>query len=431
MVSAGTGVGKGGRSRQPLVGCIADDLTGATDIAATFASRGMTTQLLIGSGPWAESGDAEAIVVALKSRTSLAAVAVADSLASMKALADRGASSFIFKYCSTFDSTSQGNIGPVAEALLAEVDQDLVTFCPSFPANGRTVVDGQLLVDGIPLDKSSMRSHPLTPMRCADVVTLLQPQVNGRVEAVGLNTVRRGPDALRARLRELAASGVRFAVVDAVVNADLETIGQATSHLPLVTGSSAVALGFPATSPDAGLKGRGSWMPSPGAALVVAGSCSAATLRQVETFASRHSSYRLDVPNLLAGNDEVAGAVAWSRTQPPGKPLLIYSSEIQPDRALTVPASHLGAASQIEGALAEVAAQVVAERRVRRLIVAGGETSGAVAARLGISAVEIGPLIAPGVPWTYWRGDWDVAVAFKSGNFGSDDFFERALEVIA
>lgn len=410
------------------VGCIADDLTGATDIAATLSARGLRTELLIGPGPWPVAGGAQASVIALKSRTAPVDQAVAESLAGLEALVARGAPSFIFKYCSTFDSTPEGNIGPVGEALLDRLGQDLLPVCPSFPANGRTVENGQLLVHGVPLDRTGMASHPLTPMRSADVARLLEPQVRGRVGRVELADVRAGSALLRQRFRELAVQGVRFAVLDAVLDTDLEAIGAAASELALVSGSSAVALSFPAV--PAGLEPAAAALSrEAGGSLVVAGSCSVATLEQVESFAARHPSHRLDVSGLLLGEDAAGAAVEWARAQSPAEPILVYSSSPASELEAMDPSTRARASVAVERALAEVAARVLGEREISKLIVAGGETAGAVAAGLGVSTVEIGPLIDPGVPWTVWRGESELAIAFKSGNFGAPDFFDKALEV--
>jgi uncharacterized protein YgbK (DUF1537 family) len=418
-----------------LLGCVADDLTGASDIALMLKRGGMRVVQVIGVPDGALPADADAVVVALKSRTIPAAEAVAQSLAAAKALQAAGARQLVFKYCSTFDSTDQGNIGPVAEALLALTGAAITTFCPAFPANRRTVYRGHLFVGDRLLSESPMRDHPLTPMRDPDLVRVLARQTKIHVGLVDLDTVRAGAPAIAARLAALAKEGVRFAIVDAVSDADLVTLGEACTDLPLVTGGSGIALGLPQNFRRAGLLAphadEAKMTAPPGRAAILAGSCSAATRGQVAAAtAAGIPSFRLTPHALIAGTQSPASVLDWVRQQPADAPILVYSTA-EPEEVTRVQ-ENLGrerAAGLVEETLAEVARGLVASG-VTRLIVAGGETSGAVVGGLGVKAIEIGPEIDPGVPWTRTRDGAPLALALKSGNFGAPDFFLKAWSLL-
>jgi uncharacterized protein YgbK (DUF1537 family) len=421
----------------PLLGCIADDFTGATDLANTLVRGGMRTIQTIGvPGPGWDGGEADALVVALKSRTIPAAEAVAQSLAALAWLRARGTEQHFFKYCSTFDSTDQGNIGPVADALLDALGARLTILCPAFPTNGRTVYLGHLFVGETLLSDSPMRHHPLTPMTDANLVRVLARQTPRPVGLVAHATVRQGAAAIEAELGRLADRGVAHAVVDALTDEDLLAIGRAVRALPLVTGGSGVALGLPANFVRAGRLATGGVADAlprvDGRAAVIAGSCSEATRRQVAVMAKRHPTIALDPlatpdPSALAERalGEAAPHLAAER------PVLV-SSSAAPEHVAAVQAAlgREGASRILEEAMARVAAGLVA-RGVRRLIVAGGETAGAVVQALGVTALRIGPQIDPGVPWTVGLGGHaPIALALKSGNFGQPDFFLRALAAL-
>ncbi len=418
-----------------LLGCIADDLTGAADHANTLVRQGMRTVQAIGV-PDEETvlPDADAVVVALKSRTMPATQAVAQSRAALAWLRHAGARQFLFKYCSTFDSTDAGNIGPVADALLADLGARFTIACPAFPENGRTIYQGHLFVGDRLLSESSMRDHPLTPMRDADLVRVLGRQTRAHVGLVSYVVVRQGAPAIEAAFAALADSGTVHAVVDALDEQNLLDIGTACTGLRLVTGGSGIALGLPATFRRQGLLGDSGSADrisvSGGPAAVVAGSCSAATLAQIERMKQSCPALALD-PLALAGKKDAAGeALAWARDRLAAGPLLVYASA--PPAEVARVQAELGrekAGALVEQALAEIAAGLVAAG-LRRLVVAGGETSGAVVQRLGIKALRIGPQIDPGVPWTESLGDPRLALALKSGNFGAPDFFLRALEML-
>ena len=417
-----------------LLGCIADDLTGASDLALMLARNGLRTVQTIGV-PDATAPEAEAVVVALKSRTIPASDAIGQSLQALRWLQQAGARQFFFKYCSTFDSTPAGNIGPVADALLDALGADFTIACPAFPANQRTVYLGHLFVGSVLLSDSGMRTHPLTPMTDPNLVSVLAKQTSHKVGLVPFADVEAGPEAVRAAFARLRGDGVRHAIVDAVTERHLRTIGTAASDLILLTGGSGVAMGLPENFRTRGLvPARPSITPLPpgwGHAAVLAGSCSPATLGQIEAMRSRHPAFAVDAFDLAAGKDVAAAALAWAVPKLAHGPVLIYASA-PPEKVARIQ-EQLGRAESgalIEHALARIAQGLIAAG-VGRLVVAGGETSGAVVNALGVKALQIGPEIDPGVPWTMSLNAPGLFLALKSGNFGGRDFFQKAFEVLA
>ena len=414
-----------------LLGCIADDFTGATDLANTLTRQGMSTVVLLGV-PADELAvpDADAVVIALKSRSIPAEQAVSMSLAALSWLRRAQARQYFFKYCSTFDSTDRGNIGPVAEALLAALVSDFTIACPAFPTNKRTVYRGYLFVGDVLLSDSSMRDHPLTPMTDSSLVRVLQRQSKGRVGLIPHEAVREGRAAIRQSMRELRMQGIRLAIADALSDGDLIELGAACSDLALITGGSGMALGLPRNFGKAALDDRtaASGLPvASGVSAVLAGSCSAATQRQVD-YMKRHCEwFEIDPIALREESDVAQKAAEWARLHLGKRPILIYSTAdagaVEKVQA-ALGREHAGAL--VEQAMGQVAKQLV-EAGVRRLVVAGGETSGAVVSALGIRGLRIGPEIDPGVPWTVSIGEERLALALKSGNFGTDDFFLKAL----
>jgi len=413
-----------------LLGCIADDLTGATDLANTLVRQGMRTVQLIGVPAMGEPlPEADAIVVALKSRTIPAAEAVALSRAALERLKDAGARQYFFKYCSTFDSTDHGNIGPVADALLADLGATFTIACPAFPENKRTIYLGHLFVGDLLLSDSSMRTHPLTPMTDANLVRVLARQTPHKVGLAAFKEVQAGSAALRAALDALAAKGARHVVVDAVGDADLTIIGEAVGDDLLVTGGSGVALGLPAAYRRRGLlphKANAAALPSvEGAAAVLAGSCSAATLGQIAAFKGPH--FHLDTDAACRGEPVAEAALAWAKPKLGNAPILLSTSDTpEAVKALQTKYGVEKSSQAIERAMASLA-QGLAAANVRRFVVAGGETSGAVVSALGVTSLRIGPEIDPGVPWTASIGDKPLLLALKSGNFGAPDFFTKAF----
>jgi len=418
-----------------LLGCIADDFTGATDLANNLVRAGMRTVQTIDVPDATLKIDADAVVVALKSRTIDPADAVAQSLAALDRLRAMGCRQFYFKYCSTFDSTDRGNIGPVAEALMQALGTDFTIACPAFPAAGRTIFRGHLFVGDQLLSDSGMRDHPLTPMTDANLVRVLQRQTSRKVGLLRYDTLAAGVDATSEAIARLRADGVGIAIVDATSDADLMTMGEAFAALPLVTAGSGVAIGLPQNFRRAGLLPAEPPAPAlpqvPGPAVVLSGSCSQATLGQVEQWRARYPAYRIDPMRLARGEGVVAEAVAFAReAQAKGGTALVYASAAPDEvRAVQQQFGRDAAGSMIESAFADVARAMRASG-TRRFVVAGGETAGAVVQALEVKALRIGPQIDPGVPWTETVGDEPAAITLKSGNFGAPDFFAKALALL-
>ncbi|MEP6875437.1 MAG: 3-oxo-tetronate kinase [Burkholderiales bacterium] len=420
-----------------LLGCIADDFTGATDLANNLVRAGMRTVQTIGV-PDDDTAplQADAIVVALKSRTIAPADAVAQSLAALRYLQRQGVQQVYFKYCSTFDSTPQGNIGPVTEALLDALGSRFTIACPAFPENQRTVFKGHLFVGDQLLSDSGMRDHPLTPMRDANLVRVLQQQTARKVGLVAYDVVARGTQAVRARFEALQADGAAIAVVDAISNDDLLRIGPALAGMPLVTAGSGIAIGLPGNWGLSGARAADTLPPASGLQAVVSGSCSVATNAQVQHFMhAGRPGFAIDPLALAAGNDVVGDALAWAAPQLAAGPVLVYATaEASAVKAVQQQLGVAAAGEMVERALSAIAVGLV-ERGVRQLVVAGGETSGAVVQGLHIRQMTIGPQIDPGVPWTAARSSAcsgePLHLALKSGNFGSTDFFSKAFDRIA
>ena len=417
-----------------ILGCIADDFTGATDLANTLTRRGMHTVQTIGI-PQGAAPEADAIVVALKSRTAAAAEAVQQSLAACRWLKAHGARQIFFKYCSTFDSTDDGNIGPVADALLDELESSFTIACPAFPENGRSIYLGHLFAGNDLLSDSSMRNHPLTPMRDSNLVRVLGRQTKHKTGLVPYKIVKAGAPAIADAFAALIAEGVRHAIVDALEDKDLENIGAAASALPLITGGSGIAIGLPANYRMARLipnrDGVAALAAVKGPGVVLSGSCSAATLAQVECFAAKHPAMSIDPEKLAQSPEaEIAALLDWAKSKLTSGPALIYASAA-PEKVAAVQAKfgREQAGAMIEKAIARIA-KGLAQAKVRRFVIAGGETSGAVVSALKVEALEIGPQIAPGVPATLSYGTPRYALALKSGNFGGPDFFMEALEAL-
>jgi 3-dehydrotetronate 4-kinase len=419
-----------------LLGAVADDFTGATDLCSMLVRGGMRTVQLIGvPGPDQAVPDVDAVVVALKSRTAPVRQAVDESLAALRWLRKAGAKQFFFKYCSTFDSTDKGNIGPIADAFVQALDCGFALACPAFPTNNRSVYLGYLFAGGVLLNESGMENHPLTPMTDANLVRVLSRQTDGSVGLVPFVTVDKGTGAIRDAMTRLKEQGRRYAIVDAITDAHLMAIGEAASRHALITGGSGVAMGLPANFKAAGLlqdaEAAGGLPPVEGASAVLAGSCSRATLAQLG-FARGH------LPvfefNALATPDAGAlaeAALAWCEGKIGEKPVVIAASA-PPDKvaALQAKLGRDGAGALLEDAVARVAAGLV-ERGVRRMVVAGGETSGAVVKQLGVASLRIGDEIDPGVPWTLASGSGsEMLLALKSGNFGGTDFFLKSFQVL-
>jgi len=418
-----------------LLGAVADDFTGATDLASMLTRGGMRTILKLGAPEPGEGVPAaEAVVVALKSRTAPVAEAVAESLAAWRWAAAGGARQCYFKYCSTFDSTPAGNIGPVAEALMAETGATQIVYCPAFPENGRTIYQGKLFVFDQLLSESGMRNHPLTPMTDADLRRVLAAQLSGgaKVGLVRFAAVEKGAEAVRAKLDALAAEGVAHVVVDALTDAHLAALGRACAGMALVTAGSGLGLALPANFAAEGRLAGGAADALPevgGPILLLSGSCSAATNAQVARWeADGGPTLRLDPLALAEGTQSAEKAMDWLGAQG-GVPALIAATQ-PPDRVRDAQ-ERLGrerAAALVEETLSMIA-EAAYGSECNRFVVAGGETSGAVAKALGAERLAVGPSIAPGVPWCTTVGPDPVALALKSGNFGAETFFADAVRM--
>jgi uncharacterized protein YgbK (DUF1537 family) len=420
------------------LGCIADDYTGASDLANTLTRCGLRTVQTIGvPADDLSLPDVDAVVVSLKSRSIEASLAVMRSRASEKWLRGRGADHVLFKICSTFDSTDAGNIGPVMDALRAGSGDAVVLVTPAFPATGRTVYQGNLFVGAVPLNESSLKDHPLNPMHDSNLVRVLARQSKSKIGLVDLAVVTRGADAVRAKLAELSKQGVGAAIIDAVFDPDLEAIGAVALDHRLSVGASGLGLGLARALVASGrvrpnVSGTMAGAPVGGQAACLAGSCSQATLQQVANAERVMPVLHLDPEQIIAGRDEARRAVAWAKERIENGPVLIVSSSTPAD-VLALQSRHGrdAAGHAIEQAMADLAAGLV-EAGARRLVVAGGETSGAVVDRLQIPAFLVGAEISAGVPVlrTISASVGEMLIALKSGNFGGPEFFSDALSLM-
>jgi uncharacterized protein YgbK (DUF1537 family) len=429
-----------------LLGCIADDFTGATDLANNLVRAGMRAIQTIGIPTAPLTSDVDVVVIALKSRTIPAADAVAQSVTALHWLQAQGAQQIYFKYCSTFDSTSEGNIGPVTEALMQAMGTDFTIATPAFPDNGRTVFKGHLFVGDVLLNESGMQHHPLTPMTDPNLVRVMQSQCASPVGLIDFKTVAQGETAIRARIEVLKSQGCRMAVVDALSNDDLLRLGPALRDMPLLTAGSGVAIGLPANFGLTPTPTTSALPRAQGKQAVIAGSCSTATQKQVAYFKAQGlPTLALDstqlVQNDAAHQLVVEAALSWAKTQLTmsadfNGPVLIYSTAL-PEAVKAIQAQYgvhvVG--DRVEQALARIA-HGLRQLGVAQLIVAGGETSGACVQALGINQLQIGMQIDPGVPWCHALSDADggaagLHISLKSGNFGSEDFFVKAFHQLA
>ena len=419
-----------------LLGVIADDLTGATDVALMLSREGMRVVQTVGVPEHGKPlPEADAVVVSMKSRTNPVAEAIDWSLQACEALLAAGASQILFKYCSTFDSTDQGNIGQVAEALMKRLGSRVTIACPAFPENGRSVYQGHLFVGSVLLSDSPMKDHPLTPMRESNLVRVLQRQTAFPVHLLAQQTVAQGVEVVRAALTQSAQDGPVMVVADAISNQDLRILGEAMADQPLLTGGSGIALGLPDNFRRQGrlsaqMKASAFVAPK-GRAVILSGSCSAATQAQVAYAQTKGvPSLALDPLAIAQARQTADQVVDWALAEGQDGPCLIYSTATpQAVKAIQDQLGRDQSGALIEHLLATVA-QRLSEGGVRRFVVAGGETSGAVVQGLGVSMLAIGPEIDPGVPWTLAADGKPLALALKSGNFGAQDFFLKALAML-
>ncbi|MCW1409883.1 four-carbon acid sugar kinase family protein [Rhizobium sp. 1AS11] len=422
-----------------FLGSIADDYTGASDLANTLTKNGLRTVQTVGiPDPSLALPDVDAVVVSLKIRSVPASDAVAAAASAERWLRQRGAGHVLYKICSTFDSTDAGNIGPVTEALSDAAGGGVVLVTPAFPETGRTVYLGHLFVGGQPLNESPLKDHPLNPMHDANLVRVLTRQSRNAVGLIDLTTIAAGPGAVKMRLDAFRTAGVTAVIADAIFERDLETLGEVALETPVSTGASGLGLGLARALVRSGRISSGgattadAIRPVGGLSAIVAGSCSKATLRQLDIAERSMPVLRLDPERLLAGADEITAAISWAGERIAAGPVVIAASAA-PETVSRLQSLYGREASghAIETATSIIAAELV-ERGVRRLVIAGGETSGAAVDRLAIPAFLIGPEIAPGVPVlrTVGNAQGDMLLALKSGNFGGEDFFTAALAMM-
>jgi uncharacterized protein YgbK (DUF1537 family) len=414
-----------------LLGAIADDFTGASDLANTLAKGSMATTQFVGVPAGDAPDDCEAGVVALKTRSIAPEDAVRQSLEAAEWLKAQGCEQFLFKYCSTFDSTPKGNIGPVAEALLDRLGADLAVVCPVFPATGRRLFMGHLFVGGRLLSESGMEKHPLTPMTDPNIRRWLRLQTKGEVGLITLDTVRAGPQALADAFDAERRKGVQLVVTDAVADSDLVALGAALAGHRLVTGGSGIALGLPENFRRAGkLAGKSkAEAVAKGPAVVLCGSCSTASQRQVGVYLQSHPGLALDPARLMDGSMTVDNAAAWVAAQNGTVPIVYSTADPGSVESAQRSFGREEIAAKVEYFFASLVRRLV-DGGVRRVVVGGGETSGAVVEALGITSMSIGEEIDPGVPALVADRNGPLGLALKSGNFGADDFFEKAVERI-
>jgi 3-dehydrotetronate 4-kinase len=411
-----------------LLGCIGDDFTGSSDLGNTLTKAGMRVTQYVGVPDGPAASDVEAGIVSLKSRSIPVEQAVKLSLQALDWLRAQGCTQFLFKYCSTFDSTPEGNIGPVAEALAEALGATQVLVCPAFPAAGRSIYQGHLFVTDKLLSESGMQNHPLTPMTDPDIRRWLGHQIKGSVGHIPAQVVMQGADTIRKRMQSEDAAGHRLLVADAITDDDLITLGQAAADLPLITGGSGIAMGLPANFRAKGLLSAQTtgWTGQGGPAAILSGSCSNATRGQVAEHAKTNPTVEVTADQVMSGEVTARTLADWALAQ--GNLPLIYTSA---DPVVVADAQNRFGkdiiAAKIEALFADLARALVAGG-ITRLISAGGETSGAVVEGLGLSALQIGPEIDAGVPMI--RASDSLVLALKSGNFGGPDFFARAAALM-
>ncbi|MEW4487885.1 3-oxo-tetronate kinase [Thalassoglobus sp. JC818] len=424
--------------RGPVLGCIADDVTGATDLATNLVQGGLRVTQFLGVPTQKALREvaADAVVIALKTRSIPVSEAIAESVASLNAMRASGIGRFYFKYCSTFDSTPQGNIGPVAEALMDELKVSQAIFCPAFPANGRTVYQGHLFVYQKLLNESGMENHPLNPMTDSNLIRVLEQQSTRSVGLIDYSTIEAGPEQIRAELKKLADENIQLIISDSCDEQHLQSLAKVAADAPLITGGSGLGRYLGEMYRETGVVENHKREAVPptvtGRSLVLAGSCSTMTNRQVARMKVFAPAFQIDVRQLMDDSERLLEEVIeWSNSHDPSIPLLVFSSALpETVQQLQQEFGTEGVADKIERFHASFAQHMVNECGVRRLILAGGETSGAVVRQLGISQLQIGPAICPGVPWTTSDSEPSLALALKSGNFGSEHFFREALEML-
>lgn len=416
-----------------ILGCIADDLTGATDLAMMLVREGMKTVQIVGEpSDKTPIPDADAVVIALKSRSIPANEAVKISLASCEWLQRAGAKQVFFKYCSTFDSTNEGNIGPVTDALMSKLNCPYTIVCPSFPENGRTVYRGHLFVNNVLLSESSLRNHPLNPMHDSNLNRVLSAQSHAHISNIYVEDIEKGAEAISKIMQANHKASSSIYVVDATNDHHLRSIGRACKNLPLITGGSAVAQNLPYNFRKDGLLSPTEdyhlFKPPQGSSVILSGSCSEATRNQVNFAKSRIPHFHINALDVLDGKSVVNEALTWAKAELKNNQTVLIYSSADPEEVDKIQnkRGRIEVGSKVEAVLSDIARQLKSDG-IRRFIIAGGETSGAVIEALGINTMEIGPEIDPGVPWTKSIEKRPLAIALKSGNFGTEDFFIKSI----
>lgn len=407
------------------LGAIGDDFTGSSDLGLTLAEGGMRTVQYVGVPSQSAAPDVDAGIVALKSRSIPAEEAVRQSLEALHWLQEQGCQQILFKYCSTFDSTPEGNIGPVMDALIDALGTEApVIVCPAFPATGRTVYQGHLFVQDKLLSESGMENHPLNPMTDPDLRRFLSLQTRRKVGHLPLEKISAGQ--ARKTLLDEAEAGRQIVICDAVRNVNLLRLGEAARGFPLITGGSGIGLGLPSVL-GIDPKAAEHWSGVSGRALVLSGSCSIATRGQIAAHKAEGGDQRkVEAADILDGANP-ADLLDWAESCA-GLPLIYTSDDPAAIKETQARFGREQSAEAIETFFASLARQAV-ERGFTRIISAGGETSGAVVGAINASALRIGPKIDPGVPAVKIEGR-KVALALKSGNFGAEDFFFKAARIL-
>jgi uncharacterized protein YgbK (DUF1537 family) len=420
-------------ARNPLIfGAVADDLTGGAELAAMLVARGVRTRFSI--GPVGARGERhEAHVIALKTRVAAPTRAVAQTLAAAEALLAESARQIFFKYCATFDSTPVGNIGPCAEALMDRLGVRQTLFCPALCELDRTVYQGHMFGGAQLLGESAKRFDPLTPMTDSNLVRVLQAQSRRKAGLVSYEAVDAGPDAVQAACERLERDDAQLLLVDALCERHLATIAATAVDWPLLTGNSSIAAHLPPLWLQKGLIPEFSTAALPavqGPGAVLAGSVASQTLGQLDRFARRHSVFTLDLERAFAGDDVIGEAVVFARQAIANGSLFAVTTAVQQKRVNELQArfGREATAAKAETFLSAVAKAIVFELGVRRLIVAGGETSGAVAAALGLVDIEVGPYEGPGLNRAIASSPSPLGLMLKSGKLGGDGIFEKALD---
>ncbi|KHN51548.1 3-oxo-tetronate kinase [Pectobacterium fontis] len=412
------------------LGVIADDFTGATDIASFLVNNGLPTVQLNGVPPSDFKVETQAVVISLKSRSCPPEQAVADSLKALAWLQQQGCQQFYFKYCSTFDSTAKGNIGPVTDALLEQLGETQTIISPALPVNGRTVYQGHLFVMDQLLSESGMRHHPVTPMTDSNLMRVMEQQATGRSGLVPYAVMDQGAEAVTQRLAQLKEQGVRYVVLDTLNEQHLLTQGKALRDMKLVTGGSGLAIGLARQWADSATEigsATEAGKPQPGAGVVLSGSCSVMTNKQVAQYLKQAAGRAIDVARSLQGDESyVQELVDWVKAhREDALAPLLYATSSPDELAQIQQRWGAEASSQAVEKLFAAVARQLQQDGFQRFIIAGGETSSIVVQTLGIHAFHIGPSISPGVPWVR-STNHPLSLALKSGNFGDEDFFARA-----